>query len=131
MNRFTNRRYMVHRPIPPGNRSAQNPAHGGPADLQPSGDLGFAGPGTMQFPDFRSVCGRGCRPAQSLAVRARMRQTGPGPFPQNLPFELREDGQQSGHGSTRRRGQVQCLGQGNKPDTQMLQFLERRQQVRD
>jgi hypothetical protein len=31
-----------------------------------------------------------------------------------------EDGEQSGHSATGWRGQVQRLGQGNEPDTQML-----------
>jgi len=54
----------------------------------------------MQFPDFRSVNGRGCGPTQPFAFLPRMSQTSPGPFPQDLSFELGEDGQQSGHGST-------------------------------
>jgi hypothetical protein len=29
-----------------------------------------------------------------------MSQARPGSFPQNFPFELREDGQQTGHGAT-------------------------------
>jgi hypothetical protein len=45
-----------------------------------------------------------------------MSQARLGPFPQDFPFELGKDGQQTGHGSTRRCGQIQRLGQGNEPD---------------
>jgi hypothetical protein len=76
----------------------------------------------VQFPDFRSVNGRGRRPTQPFPVLARMRQAGPGPFPQDLPFELGKNSQQACHGATRRSGQVQCLGQGHEADAQMLQF---------
>jgi hypothetical protein len=58
-----------------------------------------------------------------------MRQASPGSFPQNLPFELGEDGQQAGHRSTGRGGQVKCLSQGNETDAQVLQFLEGCQQI--
>ena len=50
-------------------------------------------------------------------------------FAQDLPFELGEDRQQSGHRTTGGRGQIQRLGQGDEPNSQMLQFLECRQQV--
>jgi hypothetical protein len=85
----------------------------------------------MQFSDFGSVYGRGCRPPQPFPVLARMRQAGLGTFPQNLPFELGEDGQQASHSSTGGRSQVQRLGQRYETDSQMLQFLERRQQICD
>ena len=52
-----------------------------------------------------------------------MCQASSGSFPQNLSFELRQDGQQSGHGSTGWRGQIQRLGERYETDTQMLQFL--------
>ena len=59
-----------------------------------------------------------------------MGQASPSPFPQNLSFELGEDGQQSGHRSTGWRGQIQRLGQRHEADTEMLQFLKGRQQIR-
>jgi hypothetical protein len=62
--------------------------YGGPADLQPAGDLGFADAVAMQFPGFRSVYSRGCRSAQPFPVLARMRQASPRPFAQYFPFEL-------------------------------------------
>lgn len=55
----------------------------------------------------------------------------PSPFPQDLPFELGEDCEQSGHRSTGRGGQVRSFSQRNEPDAQMLEFLKRCQQVRD
>src|SRR5262245_27983117 len=58
-----------------------------------------------------------------LRFGTTMCQAGLGPFPQNLSLKLSEDGEQAGHRATGRRGQVQCLGQGNETDTQMFQFL--------
>ena len=60
-----------------------------------------------------------------------MGQAGAYPFLENPPFELGEDRQQARHRSTRRRGQVQRFRQRDKPDAEMLQFLEGRQQVGD
>jgi hypothetical protein len=77
------------------------------------------------------VHGRGRRPAQSFPVCPRLRKASPRPLAQNLPFELGEDRQQSGHRSTGWCGQIQRLCQRNEPDAQMFQFLECRQQVRD
>ena len=54
---------------------------------------------------------RGCGPAQPFAVLLGMGQSSPSSFPQNLPFELSENRQKSGHRSTGGRGQVQRLGQ--------------------
>jgi len=84
----------------------------------------------MQFPDFRSVDGRGCRPPQPLPILPRMSQASPSSFPQYFPFEFGENCEQSSHRSTSRCGQIQRLGQGNEPHTQMLQFLKGRQQIR-
>ena len=64
-----------------------------------------------------------CRSAAHAPGRPRS-------FPQDLAFELGEDGQQSGHRSAGGRGQVQRLGQRDEADAQMLQFLKRGQQVR-
>jgi hypothetical protein len=43
-----------------------------------------------------------------------------GSLSQNLSFKLGEDGQQASHSATGWGGQVQCLGQGNETDTQMI-----------
>jgi hypothetical protein len=88
----------------------QQPTNRGATDLQPSGDFGFADAGAMQFPDLGGVDGRGCGPPQLLAVLTSMRQASPRSFPQNLPFKLREDRQQAGHGAPGWGGQVQRLG---------------------
>jgi len=85
----------------------------------------------MQFPDFGGEYGRGCRPTQPFSVLPSMGQSGPRSFPQDFPFELGEDRQQSSHGATRRCGQIQCLGQRNEANTEMLQFLKRGEKVSD
>jgi len=85
----------------------------------------------VEFPYLVGVEGRRYRSAQALANLAGVGQAGADSFAENLPFELREDRQQGRHGSTRGRGQVQCLGQRNETDSEMLQFLKSRQQVRN
>jgi hypothetical protein len=56
----------------------------------------------VQFPDFRSVYGRGCRPTQPFPVLPRMGQASPSAFPQNLSFELGENSEQTGPSRDRR-----------------------------
>ena len=73
---------------------------------------------------------RGCRPAQSFAVLPGVGQAGASSLPQDLPFELGEDGQQPRHRSTGRRSQVQRLGQRHEAHAEMLQFLKGCQQIR-
>jgi hypothetical protein len=51
-------------------------------------------------------------------------QASPGPFPQNLSFELREYCEQDGHGAPGGCRQIQCLGQGDETDTEMIQLLQ-------
>ena len=89
-----------------------------------AGDLGFADPSTVQFPDFRSIYGRGCGPTELFAVLTRMCQASLGPLLQNLAFERRENGQQASHRSTGRRRQVQRLSHGDESHSEMVQFLE-------
>ena len=114
-----------------GNRSGQNAAHRGAADLQAAGDLGFADASAMQFPDLCGCGGpRSCGRPRRCAVLPGVRQASAHPFPQNLPFELGEDGQQPGHRATGGRGQIQRLGQRDETHSEMLQFLKCRQQVR-
>ena len=84
----------------------------------------------MQSPDFRSVDDRGCRPPQPLPILPCMSQASPSSFPQYFPFEFGKNSKQSSHRSTGRRGQIQRLGQRDKPDAEMLQLLECRQQIR-
>ena len=78
----------------------------------------------MQFPDFPSVYGRGCRPTQPFPVLPRMRQARPGSFAENLSFKLGEYREQASHGATGWRGQIQRFGQGDETDSKMLQFTE-------
>ena len=114
-----------------GGLGRQKSPHRGAADLQAAGDLGFADPCAMQFPDLSSVDGGSSRSAEPFSILPRMSQASASSLPQNFPFELGEDRQQASHGSTGRRGQIQRLGQRDEADTQMFQFLQRRQQVRD
>ena len=60
-----------------------------------------------------------------------MCKAGPSSFPQNFSFELGEDRQQAGHCSPRRCRQIQRFGQGNETHSEMVQFLKRRQQIRN
>ena len=55
-----------------------------------------------------------------------MSKARPGSFPQNLSFELGEYSQQTGHRASGWCRQIQCLRQGDEPDAEMLQFLQRR-----
>ena len=73
---------------------------------------------------------RGQRPTQSFAVLPGVGQPSPSSFSQNLPFELSEDGQQTSHRATSRSRQIERLSQRYETDSEMLQFLKRRQQVR-
>jgi hypothetical protein len=78
----------------------------------------------MQFPDFRSMYGGGCRPTQPFPVFPCLGQASPSSFPQNLAFKLGEYGQQRCHRPARWCSQVQCLGQRYKAHAEMLQFLK-------
>ena len=62
------------------NRSGQNPANRSAADLQLAGDVELADAGAVQFPDFRSVCGRSCRTTQPFAILPGLSQASPSPL---------------------------------------------------
>ncbi len=85
----------------------------------------------MQLADLRGLKSRGYWPAESFAILPGMGQTSPGSFPQNLSFELGEDGQQTGHRATGWRSEVECLSQRYETDSEILEFLERRNKIRD
>jgi len=89
----------------------QDAAHGGPADRQAAGNLGLGHASAIELLDLVGVECCCYRPAQTVAVLAGLRQAGTDSFPENLPLELREDGEQAHHGSTGGRGQIQCFGQ--------------------
>jgi len=95
------------------------------------GRSGFAETSTVELLYLVCVEGRRYRPVQALAVLACLRQASTNSFPENLPLELREDGQQCRHGSTGWGRQVQCLRQRYEADAEMFQFVQGRQQVRD
>ena len=73
---------------------------------------------------------RGHRPAQTFTVLPGVRQSGADPLAQNLAFELGEHRQQAGHGAPGRRRQIECFRQRYETDSEMLQFLECRDQIR-
>ena len=75
--------------------------------------------------------GGGKGSAQALAVLPGMGKPGTNAFTQNLAFELGEHGQQCGHGSAGGRGQIESLGERHEADAEMLQFLQRGEQVGD
>jgi hypothetical protein len=85
----------------------------------------------MQFPDFNSVYSRSCRPPQALAVLPGVGQTGPGSVPQDLSFKLGEDCQQSGHRATGRSREIERFHERDEPDTEVLEFLQGCQQIRN
>jgi hypothetical protein len=61
-----------------------------------------------------------CR-AWASSARTRSRK--------NLSFELGEDGQQSGHGATSGRSQIESFGERHEADAQIFKLLERCQQI--
>jgi hypothetical protein len=60
-----------------------------------------------------------------------MIQTGANALAQDLAFELGEHREQASHRAPCWRGQIECLGQRYETDSEVLQFLERRNQIRD
>src|SRR5664280_1133030 len=58
-----------------------------------------------------------------------MGKASPYSFPKDFALEGGENGQQRGHRTTRRSGQVERLGQRHEADAEMLQFLQSREQV--
>lgn len=85
----------------------------------------------MEFPDFRSVYGSGCRPAQPLTVFACLRQSSTGSLAQNLSFELRTNCEQPSHSAPRWRCQIQSFGERNETNIKMLEFLQCCEQIGD
>ncbi len=75
--------------------------------------------------------GGGCGTAQLLAVLACVGQASARSFLQNLPLEGGENGQHGRHRPSGGRGQIQRLGQRYETHSEMLQFLEGGQQIRD
>ena len=69
--------------------------------------------------------------AEAFALLAGVIQTGTYTLAQNLPLELREHREQTRHRATCWRGQVKCFGERYESDSEMLEFLERRNQVCD
>jgi len=79
---------------------------------------------------MRPRSSHGERPAQVLTVPPCMLRAGTNSFAQDLPLELGEDRRQAGHRSAGRRRQIQRFRHRHETDSQMLQFLQGRRQVR-
>src|SRR5580704_16516478 len=108
----------------------QYAAHRSPANLKPAGDFSFGDTGTVQSPDLSGVPSRRDWPTQLFAVQPCLNQSGACTLAQDLTFELGEDCQQAGHRATGGRREIERFGQRDEADSEMLQFLKGREQVR-
>jgi hypothetical protein len=117
-------------PISAQNRSRQNAADGGTADLQAACDFGFGHASTVQFPDRSGLEACGYGPTEPFTVLPGVGQSSPSSFAQYLFLKLCEDSQKNGHRSAGWRSQIQCLGERDETDAEMFQLLECRQQIR-
>jgi hypothetical protein len=86
-------------------------ADGSATDIEAAGDLGLADAGTMELPDLASLFSNRHRPAEMLSLEPRFANAGADTFAEDFVFESREHRKQPGHGATRWRCQVQCLGE--------------------
>jgi hypothetical protein len=59
-------------------------------------------------------------PDRAVAVSPGTGQAGARSFPQNLPFEVSENGEQASHRATRRRRQIQRLSQRHEPQAKIF-----------
>ncbi len=59
-----------------------------------------------------------------LPLQPRFDDSGADAFAEGLVLELSKDRQQSRHGPTGRRSQIQCFGKGNEADAQCGEFLQ-------
>ena len=84
--------------------------------MQAAGDGRLAQSGAAQLADLIHVQGDCNGPAQALSVLPGVGQTGAYAFAKNLALEFGEHRQQSRHGSTGGRGQVQRFGQRDETD---------------
>ena len=65
----------------------------------------------------------GRRAAEAFAVLTCVIQTGADSLAKNLAFELCEHREQTRHGATCGRGQIECFGQRYETHSEMLKFL--------
>jgi hypothetical protein len=89
----------------------QDTPHRGAADVEAAGDSRFAESGTTQLADLIRLQGDGNGSTQSFAVLPGIGQASAHAFAQNFVLKLGKHGQQTGHGPTGGRCQVQRLGQ--------------------
>ena len=65
----------------------------------------------------------------AFAVSTGLRDAGFYALAENLALELRENGQQPGHGRRRRRAEIKRFTQRNKAHAQCMKLLERPHQI--
>jgi hypothetical protein len=74
-------------PISASYRAGQNPAHGGPADLESPGDLGFGDAGAVELANLTLLKRRRSRAPETLPVEPGFGQSGQDAFAENLSLE--------------------------------------------
>jgi hypothetical protein len=92
----------------------QKTTHGSAADVEKTGDLGFADAGTMWFTDRTGQLSDSYRPTKVLALPLRLSDTGADTFAEILVFEGRELREQYSHGAARRRRQIESFSKGHE-----------------
>ncbi|MDQ1470677.1 MAG: hypothetical protein QOJ99_2157, partial [Bryobacterales bacterium] len=70
-------------------------------------------------------------PTQMLALQPRFGNARADTLAEDIVFEGRKHGEQTGHRPARRRRQVQCFGEGYERDAQFRQFLQGYDQIEE
>jgi hypothetical protein len=109
----------------------QDAADGGSGDLELACDLRFADSLTVERAGFHGFVNRRRWTAETFALLACVIQAGANTLAKDLAFELGEYGEQASHGATCWGGQIKGCSQRYEADSEVLQFLERRNQIRD
>ena len=91
-------------------------------------DFGFTGALAKQFSGFGRFLNWQRWTPKLLALVAGMGQSSTDTLAQDLAFEPRKDGEQSSHGSTGGRSEIERFCQRYEPNTELLKFLKRCQQ---
>ena len=97
--------------------------------MYPTGDFGFAHDGAMQFPISAACTAAVAGRPRRFPFSRGMSQARPQFALVKSPARTRRRCQQARHGVTGWRAQVQCFGERDETDAEMLQFLKRRQQI--
>jgi hypothetical protein len=107
----------------------EDSTHGGAADVQLAGDLGFADASEVKFSDLACLFPDRQRSTQMLSVEAGFGNTGADAFAEDLVLELSKHREQARHGPTGRRRQIQRFGKGHEADAQCGEFFQRDDQI--